>query len=164
MNTRLLIAWLTLALILVVVNWQVLRREMIREQGQVILLHLGPADPRSLIQGDYMRLNYAILNQLAFRDRPASGRLVLNVNPETRVASLRGTRGDVPKTSGQVYLRYHRAGSGRYSVGAESFFFQEGEAEKYAGARYAELRVSDTGESVLVALRDDHFRVLGTAR
>ncbi len=32
--------------------------------GQLILLELAPVDPRSLMQGDYMRLNYDISNNI----------------------------------------------------------------------------------------------------
>jgi uncharacterized membrane-anchored protein len=53
----------------------------------------------------------------------------------------------------EVRVRYRRRGH-RVRIGAESFFFEEGTAERYATARYGELRVAPDGEVVLVGLRD----------
>ena len=36
----------------------------IRDSGKPVVLKIAPADPRSLMQGDYMVLNYAILSEL----------------------------------------------------------------------------------------------------
>jgi uncharacterized membrane-anchored protein len=57
-----------------------------------------------------------------------------------------------PLAPGELLLRY-RVRDGRVRLGAESFLFQEGHAERYAGARYGELRVAEGGDSVLVGLR-----------
>jgi uncharacterized membrane-anchored protein len=38
-------------------------------------------------------------------------------------------------------------------VGTDAFYFQEGQAERYAGAKYGELRLTGSGEAVLVGLR-----------
>jgi uncharacterized membrane-anchored protein len=46
-------------------------------------------------------------------------------------------------------------------LGAESFFFQEGHAQLYNGARYGEVRVAPSGTSVLVGLRGQEREPLG---
>ncbi|MGL5293385.1 MAG: GDYXXLXY domain-containing protein, partial [Aeromonas sp.] len=43
--------------ILVAINIAVWHHERALSQGEVVLLELAPVDPRSLMQGDYMRLN-----------------------------------------------------------------------------------------------------------
>ena len=39
-------------------NYDILRKQRIVEHGTQVLLELRPADPRSLMQGDYMSLSY----------------------------------------------------------------------------------------------------------
>ena len=47
-----------LILLLGYFNWSVYQKEQTLKDGQLVLLQLAPVDPRSLMQGDYMRLNY----------------------------------------------------------------------------------------------------------
>ena len=51
--------WGGLALVLVLVNLLVLQKQRVLDGGRTVLLGLRPADPRSLMQGDYMELRYA---------------------------------------------------------------------------------------------------------
>ena len=55
-NRILIIA--NLILLLGYFNWSVYQKEQTLKDGQLVLLQLAPVDPRSLMQGDYMRLNY----------------------------------------------------------------------------------------------------------
>ena len=45
------------------VAWEVSKKERLLASGDTVLLELAPVDPRSLMQGDYMRLDYAIARQ-----------------------------------------------------------------------------------------------------
>ena len=49
--------------ILVGINVTVWRFEHAMSSGETVLLELAPVDPRSLMQGDYMRLSYALARQ-----------------------------------------------------------------------------------------------------
>ena len=49
-----------LIILLGLFNNSILQKEELLSNGQLILLELVPVDPRSLMQGDYMRLRYAI--------------------------------------------------------------------------------------------------------
>lgn len=57
---------LTLALLLSLGSsqWQVAAYERILTKGQFVLLRLQPVDPRSLIQGDYMSINYELSSRV----------------------------------------------------------------------------------------------------
>ena len=46
--------------ILLLVNRAIWDKEQQLRDGRVVLLALAPVDPRSLMQGDYMRLRYAV--------------------------------------------------------------------------------------------------------
>ena len=77
MKRRLLIMWGVAALVLVVTNVLIFQKERLLASPQGILLELAPVDPRSLIQGDYMALAYAITREVPEQDLPsrwASGR------------------------------------------------------------------------------------------
>lgn len=50
----------TLVLALVGINGRILSYETLLKEGQVVRFALAPVDPRSIMQGDYMVLDYAI--------------------------------------------------------------------------------------------------------
>ena len=45
---------------------------------------------------------------------------------------------------------------GGIKLGAESFFFEEGQAQRFASAEYGVLHVDEAGNSVLVGLADEN--------
>jgi uncharacterized membrane-anchored protein len=62
--------------------------------------------------------------------------------------------------TGTLRMRY-RVRDGRVWLGTNAFFFEEGSAARFAPARYGEFRINpDSGEAVLVGLRDGSFRKL----
>jgi uncharacterized membrane-anchored protein len=159
MRSRLVLGGLVL--VLTVPNVSIARKERLLATGETMLVELAPVDPRSLIQGDYMRLDYAIARQLATaagRDWPRDGRLVVTLDEHGVAWFVRRHEGGA-LNPGEHLLRYRRRGS-QTRIGTNAFFFQEGHAQRYQGARYGELRVDRSGASVLVGLRDSTRRAL----
>lgn len=64
------------------------------------------------------------------------------------------------------YYRRQRGGAfgGRWRIGSDAYFFQEGTDQIYTLAKYGQYRTDAAGESVLVALRDEKFERLGVNR
>ena len=152
MKTRLLFAGL--ALVLGVSNWAIWRKERVLTNGDVVLLELAPVDPRSLIQGDYMRLDYALTRGIAQQAGWSyDGAVVVRLDGDGVATFVRRHEGGAPLASDERLLRYRKRGN-RVRVATDAYFFQEGSARKYTSARYGELRVDDDGSSVLVGLRD----------
>ncbi|AEI69050.1 GDYXXLXY domain-containing protein [Corallococcus macrosporus] len=151
-----------LAFALLVPTGLVVQKERVLRSGKTVLLELAPVDPRSLIQGDYMVLDYAIsrARRADRRGLPVDGHMVLRLDADGVGTFARFDSADAPLAPGELKLRY-RLRDGRFRLGAEAFFFQEGHAERYEGARYGELRVADSGSSVLVGLRDAQRQPLG---
>lgn len=150
-----------LVLALAVPNFSIARKERLLATGTTMLVELAPVDPRSLIQGDYMRLDYAIARQLgsvAARNWPRDGKLVVKVDDQN-VARFVRLHESAPLGPGEHLLLYRRRRD-QTRIGTNAFFFQEGHADRYQGARYGELRVDRSGGSVLVGLRDSTRRVL----
>ncbi len=151
MNRRAALIWGGLGLLGVVFTGLVGHKESVLRDGEPVLLRLGPADPRSLIEGDYMRLRYAITAAPAW---PLDGKLVVRKDADG-VGELVGLYDPArPLGPGEIAIRYRRR-RWQTRLGAEAYYFQEGQAERFAKARYGELRVAGSGETVLVGLRDD---------
>ncbi len=56
--------WLSIAVIivaLIMVNISIYQKQHLLAKGDIIILELAPVDPRSLMQGDYMALSYALV-------------------------------------------------------------------------------------------------------
>ncbi len=154
MKIRSTILWVVAIAILGLVNYGVFQKEQLKTTGQVVYLKLAPVDPRSLIQGDYMRLDYAVLRDLNLDSLPDKGQLLIDLDAEKIATQAQVYDGTAPITSAQLLLNFRKDGW-RLKIGADNFFFQEGEADIFAEAEYAELRIGSDGDVVLVGLLGD---------
>ena len=164
------------ALVFAVFNLQIAAKERLLSDDRVVLLELAPVDPRSLMQGDYMILNYAISDQareamLEQRGPVDEGNWDSLPTKIPFTATLDGggvasfaRLGHAPPVAPHEVLLTARAIERGWGVGAESFFFQEGQADVFAEAKYGELRVDPSGSLVLVGLRDAKREPLGPDR
>jgi len=146
-----------LALILGLANWDIVQKRAVVADGQVLLLELRPTDPRSLFQGDYMALalaDKAMPDAATISSLPYRGTVVLSTD-ESKVGSFARLDDGAPLKPGELRVQYRRHQDWRgprLDYGAQSFFFQEGDAELYQAARYALLRVAQDGSTVLTDL------------
>lgn len=155
MTRRNLLLFGGLVLVLGAANFAILDKERLLASGTTVLVELAPVDPRSLIQGDYMRLDYAIGRSGQLRNElgsQRSGRIVVRLD-DRGVAQFVRAHGGGALARGELLLRYRVRGN-RLRIGSDAYFFEEGTEARYTGARFGELRVDDDGESVLVGLRD----------
>jgi len=147
------------------VNFGIYGRERLLTEGRVVLLKLAPVDPRSLMQGDYMRLNFEVERQ-AFpwesRAKLADGKMVVAVDAHD-VGQFRRLAKNGPLAPGEVALRY-RVRGGQPNFATNAFFFEEGQAGAFAQAEYGEFRVDRDGEMILTGLRDAGFKPLKVKR
>jgi uncharacterized membrane-anchored protein len=156
LTRRLLVAGALLAL-LAGFNWSAAQKERLRDEGAVVLLELAPVDPRALLLGDYMALEYRMNRQASPPPEQAAACVMRVRLDENRVAAFARWDDGGPPASGEQLLRCksrHRD----VQAASPAFFFQEGYAGDFAAARYGELRVSPQGDSLLVALRDAAFQ------
>jgi uncharacterized membrane-anchored protein len=152
-----------LVLVVVALTSLVVRKEGVLTHGKTVLLELAPVDPRSLMQGDYMVLEYAISRDLERQDSlPRDGHLVLRLDELGVGRLVRVHDAGTPLQPEEFLLRY-RVRNRSVRLGAEAFFFQEGHANRYARAKYGELRVQADGNSVLVGLRNAERQPLGNS-
>lgn len=160
----------TMLLILALVNWAIWAKERHLAEGEVVYLELAPVDPRSLIQGDYMALRFALANQIhsalyqhaVLQDEPqkaSNGYVVVRLG-EQRSAHFQRLDDGSALADDERRLRY-RLRHGQVRFATDAFFFQEGHAERYELARYGQFRLNRHGELLLVALYDEELNALG---
>jgi uncharacterized membrane-anchored protein len=158
---RTLILFGTLLVFLYLVNAGIWGAEQNITNGTPIYLELAPVDPRSLIQGDYMALNYQIERD-AMSDEIANthrGQVVARLDAN-RVAHYDRVYGGEALAENEILLNYTVSEYIGVRMGVDSFFFQEGQARDYARARYADVRVTAGGTVMLVDLVGENFEQL----
>jgi uncharacterized membrane-anchored protein len=132
------------------VDYEIYDKERVIRGGETIYLELAPVDPRSLMQGDYMALRFRLAEEIE-RWREDEERERLRTAPlrvDARGVATLATAGGPT----EIAFRIRR---GAVWLGTNAYFFAEGTADRYAGARYGEFRIDrSSGEAVLVGLRD----------
>jgi len=153
--------------ILLMTNGFIYQKETQIEAGRKVLLRIGPVDPRSLAQGDYIQLRYEIIRNVPQVGResdgtaiqPDDGAIITRVDDDGVAQFVRLDDGS-PVAGDELLLAYTYR-EGQPSLGVESFFFEEGMADLYSKARFAEIRVTPEGKCLLVDLRDEDFIPMG---
>lgn len=150
MRSRVFVVWAVV--MLVVLNGLIVQKERVLKTGSTLLLPLGPRDPRSLMQGDYMVLRYVQPTGLS-GDLPRRGLAVFAID-DKRVGTFSRVlqSGEVPAPN-ELQVQYRKVG-GDFLFAADSYLFQEGKSRKLSAARFGELKVAPGGECLLVGLRD----------
>ena len=159
MRTKIVIA--SLLIILAILNYSIYEKERIKQHGEILLLELAPADPRSLMQGDYMRLRYVIEEEApARKTNTYHGRGYMVIRPdEERVAQFVRFHNDINLTSDERLLHFHNHYR-RVRVVPNSFFFQEGHAKYYEDARYGVFKFNNSSDYLLVGLADENKNII----
>jgi uncharacterized membrane-anchored protein len=157
---------LSAVLILLAANVSIWQKEQLIRHGQTVFVPLVPVDPRSLMQGDYMALNFLRrwnpntpkldMDQEAFGfEHP---RMVFQRDAQGIVRVLGPDEGKA-LASDEIAIQLVPK-NGRWILVTDAFYFKEGEAERWAAARFGEFRVEASGKALLVGLRGDGLKPL----
>ncbi|MGX9463304.1 GDYXXLXY domain-containing protein [Shewanella sp. A14] len=163
LSKRSLWAIIAALVILALINYKIFKQEQLLANGEVILFELAPVDPRSLMQGDYMALNYDIarviilsVNQHSSTQNNHDGFFIVTLDKH-RVAQFDGLYQGVTLTADQRLIQY-RVRDGRVKLASNAFFFQEGRAADFEQSKYGEFRVNQTGQLLLSNMIDKDFK------
>ena len=156
--------------VLAVANWGIWTNETILRTGQRVVLVLAPVDPRSLMQGDYMSLNFELVDHL----RKATQTTQANSNTgnprktqegyailaldDKGVASLAGVSQTYPSmilADGKTVVMRYKTNGYRVRLPSHEYFFPEGMGSHFAKAKYGEFRVRQDGKALLSGLLDE---------
>lgn len=164
MNARAPLGWLRsgllmlgAALLLIGFNYAVWSKTQTLERGAIVKLKLAPVDPRALLTGDYMTLNYEIAAQLRSRTSGAhavDGFAIVELD-EQGVGKLAGLSETLPALNAKQLALQFRQREGQVKFATNAFYFQEGQGKAFEAARYGEFRVNAKGELLLTHLLDE---------
>ena len=151
--------WLLLTIVvqLLIVTALIASKEILLRTGQTVKLELAPLDPRSLLQGDYVRLNYKISqlpSEVALGD---NYRVQLVLHPdENGVSQFKEVYNKDKRLapSEVVITGWRRGDRNRLSYGIESYFDPEGTGlDVERSAKYGIVKVNKHGDAMLDSLR-----------
>ena len=143
----------TAIIVLATFNLSIYAKERIIAAGETVLLELAPVDPRSLIQGDYMQLRYAIEREAGWREDGTRGYLVISKGAN-QVAQFERFYGGEALSPSEKLVRFHGRPYNTVRIVPDSFMFQEGQADRFRAARYGVFKFDAAGGQVLVGLAD----------
>jgi uncharacterized membrane-anchored protein len=156
---------LSLVLILLSANFSIWQKEQLIGHGRAVFVPLVPVDPRSLMQGDYMALNFLprfganvanSMDQEAFSFEHQ--RMMFKLDAQG-IASVQGPDRGQPLAQDEVAMEMVLK-NGRWILVTDAFYFKEGEGERWALARFGEFRVDAKGKALLVGLRGEGLKPL----
>ncbi|QNK66659.1 GDYXXLXY domain-containing protein [Variovorax sp. PAMC26660] len=146
---------------LLVANVAIFDKENTIRNGRPVFVRLAPVDPRSLMQGDYMRLNFALPDRWSLSERPDGGhRPTVLVRPDPALPSaytLHLPSADEPRQDGDLEVPLS-AKDGNWVFVTDAWFFKEGDAERFTHARYGEFRILPNGSALLVGMADEQLQ------
>lgn len=144
--------------IFAVFNYVIYEKERVKANGETVLLELAPVDPRSMMQGDYMRLRYAIgLNQ-SYKAEKKRGYMVVSLDSDKVATFSRFYNGEVIAPNERLLHFHNRHGNLR--IVPDSFMFQEGHAKFYQTAKYGVFKFDKSGNHLLAGLADDKHQII----
>ena len=166
---KLFIISANMVLVLLFFGFNIVKNEKVLSEGETVLLALRPVDPRSLMQGDYMTLYFEVCNHIYGLEAESNKFCVVRLDDD-RVAHFVSLTNDaaVALREDELLLRYslekNSWGEKFYTIGSNSYFFQEGTAIKYETAKYGMLKVVTKGELIgtcsLVGLCDENKNLI----
>ncbi len=136
-------------LVLALTSFSALKEEAYRKLNY-FYLKLEPIDPRSLMQGDYMTLNYNIIDKavdklgedynIRVRRR---GYIVVKLN-KNKVAEYVDVVKNVEDFKNEnndevLFIAFRGNGYANLKINADTFLFQEGDAKLYENAKYSKV-------------------------
>ncbi|HKG06018.1 MAG TPA: GDYXXLXY domain-containing protein [Pedobacter sp.] len=152
-----------LLLLLGYFGWTIAAKEKTLKEGQLVLLELAPVDPRSLMQGDYMQLNYKVNDITGLKYLQKRGYCIVRIDPQGVAQRIRFQKDLQPLKTGEQAIKYFSKGDLHFlqiQLGAGSYFFEEGKGKKFEAAKFGGLKIDAAGNSVLTALYDADYKLI----
>jgi uncharacterized membrane-anchored protein len=151
-------------LALVTVNLLILQKERLIRDGRPVYVKLAPVDPRSLMQGDYMRLAYALPGMERGRSPETRRwgerrRLAVALDERGIVQSAQVLASGAAPPTGMQVVELTPANGG-WTLVSDAWYFKEGTQSRWAAARYGEFRLTPDGRALLVHLVGEDLKPL----
>ena len=169
-NIKKILLIINIVILFVVTGFSANKEEGYKKSDSYFYLELAPVDPRSLLQGDYMTLNYDIIDKAQeiifngiydskdennkFLDM-RKGYIVVSLD-ENKVAKFVKLSKEKTDEKDLLFIAFKSDGF-NININANSYLFQEGTGDKYENARYSKVVL--VGNNLrLIDLRDKDFK------
>ena len=147
---------LNLLLLMIVFGYSVIKEEKNLKKA-TFYIKTVPVDPRSLIQGDYMVLNYDIAESARMEiGNIRKGYIRIKINDLKIAEFIRIDEEYLPPSNNEISIQFQKNGS-NIDIGVNSYLFQEGTVNKFQKAQYAEVIELKNGKLRLKNLLDKDF-------
>jgi uncharacterized membrane-anchored protein len=155
---KLILILLNLFALVAFVNYSAIQKEKILKDGKLVFLELIESNVKApLIRGDMVILKYKIVKGLIFDTLYKRGYVVVKLDSNSIAERIRFQQKTVPVYENEILIEYSK-GYFSLNIGAENYFIQQGDAQKYAVAKYGAVKVDANGNSLLMGLYDDHLK------
>lgn len=169
-NVKKILLILNIAILFVITGFSAIKEEGYKKLDSYFYLELVPIDPRSLLQGDYMTLNYDITDRVQeiiyngiydSKDENnkflgmRKGYIVVSLD-ENKVAKFVKILKEKTDEKDLLFIAFKSDGF-NVDINANSYLFQEGTGDKYQDARYSKV-VLVGNKLRLIDLRDKDFK------
>ncbi len=152
-------------LTLLVANGAIWQKENLIAHGAKIFVPLAPVDPRSLMQGDYMSLNFATNNDSTVPMLADLGgkrpHMVVKLDARGVASVVRLHTADAALAADEKLLELTPK-DGRWVVVTDAWFFKEGDAALWQNAKFGEFRVLPGGRALLVGMADAELKAIAS--
>lgn len=144
-KTKQILILLNFILVLLLTSLSAFREESYKKR-EGFYLKLAPIDPRSLMQGDYMILNYEIVDEawnkiyeMQEKENKAikNGFIAVKLDKDN-VAIFNDVVKEPNNDENLLYIAFKSNGY-QLKINADTFFFQEGNAQLYENAKYSKV-------------------------
>ena len=169
-NIKKILLIINIVILFVVTGFSANKEEGYKKSNSYFYLELAPVDPRSLLQGDYMTLNYDITDKAQeiifngiydskdennkFLDM-RKGYIVVSLD-ENKVAKFVKLSKEKTDEKDLLFIAFKSDGF-NVNINANSYLCQEGTGDKYENARYSKVVL--IGNNLrLIDLRDKDFK------
>ena len=150
-------------LTLLVANSAIWQKENLIAHGTKVFVPLAPVDPRSLMQGDYMRLNFAAINDPALAQlanlRGKRPHMVMKLDTRGVASIVRMQKAGDALAADEMLIELTPK-DGRWVVVTDAWFFKEGDATLWQTAKFGEFRVLPDGRALLVDMVDADLKAI----
>ncbi len=143
----------------IILLYSINQKEELITNGEKLILRLAPVDPRSLMQGDYMRLDFNIAREIA----KCRSKDTYQFSTHQAIIKLdeRGVATFVSLYTRELQedekILSFKATRRNITIVTDAWFFQEGEAQRFQKARYGEFRILADGKALLVGMLDEEL-------
>jgi len=167
LNQNKYLALVTTVMVLIAINININAKEDLIENGEVLLFKLAPVDPRSIMQGDYMRLRFELEGKIVagmglWNQQNTIiknyGKVIVK-KAANNIVSYIGIYKDQEIKDNQRLISF-KIYSKKVTFTTNAFYFQEGQVSHFRKAEYGEFKISEDGEMLLVHMVDKDLKVL----